>query len=72
MKIAHEETFGPIAALFKFSDENEVVDRANNSDVGLAAYVISQDLSKAYRVADQLETGMVAVNTGTISNSAVP
>ncbi|KAF4314367.1 hypothetical protein GTA08_BOTSDO01298 [Botryosphaeria dothidea] len=72
MKVMHEETFGPLAALSKFKTEDEVVERANNVDVGLASYVMTTDLSRYYRVSERLEFGMVAVNTGVISDSAAP
>jgi succinate-semialdehyde dehydrogenase/glutarate-semialdehyde dehydrogenase len=60
MKIAHEETFGPIAAIFSFDSEDEVIERANDSDVGLAGYFYSQDVHRCYRVAEALEVGMVS------------
>jgi len=72
MKIATEETFGPIAALFPFDSETEVVKLANEADVGLAGYFFSQDVSRCYRVAEALEVGMVGVNTGMISDAAAP
>ncbi|KAL4785576.1 Aldehyde/histidinol dehydrogenase [Aspergillus varians] len=72
MKVAREETFGPLAALAKFSTEDEVVRRANNVEVGLASYLITSDLGKAHRVSERLEFGMVAINTGLISDSAAP
>lgn len=72
MKVASEETFGPVAALAKFSTEEEVVGRANNCEVGLASYLMTSDLGKAHRVSERLEFGMVAINTGVISDSAAP
>ena len=60
MKIAHEETFGPIAAIFSFDTEDEVLERANDSDVGLAGYFYSKDIHRCYRVAEALEVGMVS------------
>lgn len=72
MQITQEETFGPVAALLKFSSEDEVIRRANNSDVGLASYVMTSDLARSYRVSERLETGMVAVNTGVVSDAPVP
>ncbi len=72
MKIASEETFGPVAALFPFETEKEVVEMANKADVGLAGYFFSRDLQRVYRVAEALETGMVGVNTGLISDAAAP
>ncbi|KAL5051817.1 hypothetical protein BDW71DRAFT_193353 [Aspergillus fruticulosus] len=72
MKVAREETFGPLAALSKFKTEDEVVLRANSVEVGLASYLITSDLGKAHRVSEKLEFGMVAINTGMISDSAAP
>lgn len=72
MKVASEETFGPLAALAKFSTEDEVICRANNCEVGLASYLMTSDLGKAHRVSERLEFGMVAINTGVISDSAAP
>lgn len=72
MKVAREETFGPLAALAKFSTEDEVVRRANSCEVGLASYLMTSDLGKAHRVSEQLQFGMVAINTGVISDSAAP
>ena len=72
MQMASEETFGPVAGLFPFETEKEVVDMANASDVGLAGYFYSNDLQRVYRVAEALETGMVGVNTGLISDPAAP
>ena len=72
MKIASEETFGPIAALFPFDTEAEVVKYANDADVGLAGYFFSQDVSRCYRVAEALEVGMVGVNTGMVSDASSP
>ncbi|MEQ4709211.1 NAD-dependent succinate-semialdehyde dehydrogenase [Providencia huaxiensis] len=72
MKIIHEEIFGPIATLIRFSDENEVITRANNTIYGLAAYFFSRDVSRVYRVAEKLQSGMVGINTGLISNEVAP
>jgi len=72
MKIAHDETFGPIAPLFTFDTEAEVIKLANDSEVGLAGYFYSQDVQRCYRVAEALEVGMVGVNTGLISDVAMP
>lgn len=72
MKVMSEETFGPLAALAKFKTEDEVVQRANNVQVGLASYIMTSDLSRYYRVAEKLEFGMVAINTGVISDAAAP
>jgi succinate-semialdehyde dehydrogenase/glutarate-semialdehyde dehydrogenase len=72
MELASEETFGPVAGLFKFDTEEEVIKAANAADVGLAGYFFSRDLERVYRVAEALEVGMVGVNTGLISDPASP
>lgn len=72
MEVASDETFGPVAALFEFSTEEEVIDYANRSTVGLAGYVYSSDIDKVHRVSDALEVGMVGINTGLISDPATP
>ncbi|KAK7207881.1 succinate-semialdehyde dehydrogenase [Myxozyma melibiosi] len=72
MAVAREETFGPLAAVFKFETEEEVVRQANESDVGLASYVFTKNIARVMRVAEKLEYGMVGVNTGIISDCAAP
>jgi succinate-semialdehyde dehydrogenase / glutarate-semialdehyde dehydrogenase len=72
MKIMREETFGPVAAVMKFSSEEEVVAAANNTEYGLASYFYSRDIGRIWRVAEKLEYGMVGVNTGAISNEVGP
>jgi succinate-semialdehyde dehydrogenase/glutarate-semialdehyde dehydrogenase len=72
MKVAREETFGPVAPLFKFETEEQVIEMANNTEFGLASYFYSKDLSKVFRVAEALEYGMVGVNTGLISSEMAP
>jgi succinate-semialdehyde dehydrogenase/glutarate-semialdehyde dehydrogenase len=72
MQLASEETFGPVAGLFKFDTEADVVELANAADVGLAGYFFSKDIQRVYRVAEALEVGMVGVNTGLISDAASP
>ncbi|WP_337024182.1 MULTISPECIES: NAD-dependent succinate-semialdehyde dehydrogenase [unclassified Pantoea] len=72
MRLAHEETFGPVAACFRFSTEQEVIERANNTPYGLAAYLFTRDLARALRVTPQLESGMVGVNEGIISTEVAP
>ncbi|KAI8379198.1 Aldehyde/histidinol dehydrogenase [Radiomyces spectabilis] len=72
MLIASEETFGPIAPLFRFSTEDEVLKLANDTPFGLAGYFFSRDIGRIWRVAEKLETGMVGVNTGAISNCYAP
>jgi succinate-semialdehyde dehydrogenase / glutarate-semialdehyde dehydrogenase len=72
MQIASEETFGPVAGIFQFSTEKEVVELANEAEVGLAGYFFSRDIGRIWRVAEALEVGMVGVNTGLISDPATP
>ncbi|KZF24284.1 succinate-semialdehyde dehydrogenase Uga2 [Xylona heveae TC161] len=72
MKVTKEETFGPLAGLFPFETEEEVIKLANNSEVGLAGYFFSKDVARCWRVAEALEVGMVGVNTGAISDPATP
>lgn len=72
MLIAREETFGPVSAIFKFQDEAEVVRLANDTEFGLASYFFSRDIGRIWRVAEQLEYGMVGINTGLISNEVAP
>ncbi|BCA91724.1 NAD-dependent succinate-semialdehyde dehydrogenase [Halomonas aquamarina] len=72
MKVAHEETFGPLAAVFPFDDEETAIEMANDTQYGLASYFYSRDLARVWRVAEALEYGMVGINTGLISNAAAP
>lgn len=72
MQVATEETFGPLAPLFRFRSDDEVVAMANNTEFGLASYFYSRDLGRVWRVAEALEYGMVGVNTGVISNEVAP
>lgn len=72
MDISFEETFGPVAAILPFDTEEEVVRRANKSEYGLAAYVYTNDLKRAARVSDQLEYGMVALNTPSFTGAPIP
>lgn len=72
MKVAREETFGPLAPLFKFETEQEVIERANDTEFGLAAYFYSRDLGRVFRVAEALEYGMVGANAGLISTEVAP
>lgn len=71
-KITFEETFGPVAPVYKFKDENEVIELANNSPFGLASYFYSRDIGRVWRVAEALEYGMVGVNTGLTSKAEAP
>ena len=72
MLIAREETFGPVAAVFKFDDEADVIRLANDTEFGLASYFYSRDIGRVWRVAEALEYGMVGINTGIISNEVAP
>lgn len=72
MLIAQEETFGPVAPLFRFDSEQEAIRMANDTEFGLAAYFYTRDLSRAWRVAEALEYGMVGLNTGLISTEVAP
>ncbi|WP_189357712.1 NAD-dependent succinate-semialdehyde dehydrogenase [Undibacterium squillarum] len=70
--IMSEETFGPVAAIARFSGEQQVIAAANHTDSGLASYFFSRDMTRIWRVAEQLEYGMVGINTGLISNEVAP
>ena len=70
--VAKEETFGPLAPLFRFKDEAEVIAMANDTEFGLASYFYARDLGRVFRVAEALEYGMVGINTGLISNEVAP
>jgi succinate-semialdehyde dehydrogenase/glutarate-semialdehyde dehydrogenase len=72
MQIAGEETFGPVAPLFRFSTEREAVEMANNTEVGLASYFYTRDIGRAWRVGRELEYGIVGINTGLISTAVAP
>ena len=72
MKVATEETFGPLAPLVKFDTEDEAVEFANATEFGLASYFFTNDLKRAWRVGEALETGMVGINTGAISTEMAP
>ena len=72
MLVAREETFGPVAPVFRFGTEAEAISAANSTEFGLAAYFYSRDVARVFRVAEQLESGMVGVNTGLISNEVAP
>ncbi|WP_089603522.1 NAD-dependent succinate-semialdehyde dehydrogenase [Acinetobacter piscicola] len=72
MKVAKEETFGPLAALFRFKTEEEAVAMANDTEFGLAAYLFTRSTARQWRVGEQLEYGMVGINTGAISNEVAP
>src|SRR5690625_1105056 len=72
MKVAREEAFGPLAPLFRFKNDDDVIRMANDTEFGLAAYFYSRDVGRIWRVAEQLEYGMVGINTGILSNEAAP
>jgi succinate-semialdehyde dehydrogenase/glutarate-semialdehyde dehydrogenase len=72
MLCAREETFGPVAPIFKFDTEAEAIALANATEFGLASYFFSRDVGRIFRVAEGLEYGMVGVNTGLISTAEVP
>ena len=72
MRVAREETFGPLAPLFKFTDVDDVIAQANDTEFGLAAYFYGRDISLVWKVAEALEYGMVGVNTGLISTEVAP
>ena len=72
MLIAHEETFGPVAALFRFKEEQEGIDAANSTQFGLAAYFYTRDLARTFRVARALQSGMIGINAGVITTVEAP
>jgi succinate-semialdehyde dehydrogenase/glutarate-semialdehyde dehydrogenase len=72
MKVATEETFGPLAAIFKFKDEAQAIDMANDTEFGLAAYFYTRDIGRVWRVGEGLEYGIVGINEGIISTEVAP
>jgi succinate-semialdehyde dehydrogenase/glutarate-semialdehyde dehydrogenase len=72
MMISREETFGPVAPLFRFRTEEEAVALANDTEFGLAAYFYGRDIGRVWRVAEALEAGMIGINTGLISTEVAP
>ena len=72
MVVAREETFGPVAPLFRFKTEAEAIAMANDTEFGLAAYFYGRDIGRVWRVAEALEYGMVGINTGLISTEVAP
>ena len=72
MKVAREETFGPVAPLFRFKTEAEAIAMANDTEFGLASYFYSRDIGRIFRVAEALEYGMVALNSGILSTEVAP
>jgi len=72
MRVSFEETFGPVAPLYRFKTEDEVIKLANNTEFGLSGYFYSRDIGRIFRVAEQMETGMVCVNSGILSTEVAP
>jgi succinate-semialdehyde dehydrogenase/glutarate-semialdehyde dehydrogenase len=72
MLVSREETFGPVAPVFRFKDEADVIRLANDTQFGLASYFYARDLGRVWRVAEALEYGMVGINTGAISSELAP
>ncbi len=72
MLIAREETFGPVAPLFKFETEAQAIAMANDTEFGLAAYIYTRDLARSWRVSEAVEYGIVGLNTGLISTEVAP
>ena len=72
MMVAREETFGPVAPLFRFTTEQEAIAMANDTEFGLAAYLYTRDLARSWRVSEALEYGIVGLNTGLISTEVAP
>jgi len=72
MLVAREETFGPVAPLFKFKDEADVIGQANDTPFGLAAYFYARDIGRVWRVAEALECGIIGINEGIISSEVAP
>jgi succinate-semialdehyde dehydrogenase/glutarate-semialdehyde dehydrogenase len=70
--VSREETFGPLASIFRFTDEKEVLTAANDTELGLAAYVYTRDIGRIWRMSEGIETGMVGINVGLMANEAVP
>ena len=71
-KVAKEETFGPLAPIFRFTSEEDVINQANDTEFGLAAYFYTRDMSRVFRVGESLEYGIVGINTGIISTEVAP
>jgi succinate-semialdehyde dehydrogenase/glutarate-semialdehyde dehydrogenase len=72
MKVSHEETFGPVAPLYRFKTDAEAVRLANDSEFGLAAYFYSRDVGRVFRIAESIESGMVGINVGILANEVAP
>jgi succinate-semialdehyde dehydrogenase/glutarate-semialdehyde dehydrogenase len=72
MLVAKEETFGPLAPVFKFRDEDDAIAQANATPFGLAAYFYARDIGRVWRIAERIEAGIVGANTGLISTEVAP
>jgi succinate-semialdehyde dehydrogenase/glutarate-semialdehyde dehydrogenase len=72
MMVSREETFGPLAPLYRFKTEEEAIQMANDTEFGLASYFYTRDLARSWRVSEKLEYGMVGLNTGLISTEIAP
>jgi succinate-semialdehyde dehydrogenase/glutarate-semialdehyde dehydrogenase len=72
MRIAQEEIFGPVAALFPFKDEDEVLLLANSTAVGLGGYIYTKDINRVWRTVEKLDAGTIGINSGMVSDAAVP
>jgi succinate-semialdehyde dehydrogenase/glutarate-semialdehyde dehydrogenase len=72
MSVAHEETFGPLAPVFRFKTEEDAIRMANDTEFGLASYFFSRDIGRIWRVSEGLEYGMIGINTGIISTETAP
>ena len=72
MKVAKEETFGPVAPIFRFSTDAEAIKMANDTEFGLAAYFFSRDIGRIWKVSEALEYGMIGINEGIISTEVAP
>ena len=72
MKITHEETFGPVAPLYRFTTDQQAIELANDTPFGLAAYFYSQNIKRVWQVAESLEVGIIGINAGIISSEVAP
>jgi succinate-semialdehyde dehydrogenase/glutarate-semialdehyde dehydrogenase len=72
MKVTREETFGPVAPLYRFSTEEELLRLANDTEYGLAAYFYSRDVGRVWRIAEGIESGIIGINVGIISTEVAP
>ncbi len=71
-RLLHEEIFGPVAPITTFANEDEAVAQANDTEYGLVAYLYTNDLNRAFRVSERLQTGMIGLNQGMVSNAGAP